>query len=53
MKAEITKEGFIEIKAETVEEVFALRYLLKEYLEKGIPQPFIIDFLVLSKDGDE
>lgn len=54
MKSNITKDGFILIQAETVEEAYALKYVMEKHdknSESGFP--YIIDYGILNKNGDE
>jgi len=49
MKAEIEKTGFIRITAETVEEAFALKYVMDAYKD-GFP--YIVDCSILMEDDN-
>jgi hypothetical protein len=51
MKASITKEAFIEIKAETIEEVYALKYIVEKHRNSSSEDEiYIIDCSIIDRN---
>jgi len=51
MKVEIDKAGFIRITAETIEEAFALKYVMKDH--RGESKVIVDCSILTDKDNDK